>query len=69
MAQWVKDLALSLLGLRVRLGCEFDPSPNNFQLQKIHPKKKRKKKEGKKKNKEDLKQFNSILEGTKRRDH
>ena len=32
MAQWVKDLALSLLWLWLSLWCGFDPWPENFQV-------------------------------------
>ena len=38
MAQWVKDLALSLLWQ------EFDPWPGNFQMPWGQPKKKKKRK-------------------------
>ena len=46
---WVKDPALSLLWLRSRLWCRFDPWPWNFHMlqmwpKKIHIGKKRKKK-------------------------
>ena len=37
MAQWVKDLALSLLWLR------FHPRPGNFRMSQAQPKKKKKK--------------------------
>lgn len=29
MAQWIKNLALSLLWLRLQLGCRFSPWPGN----------------------------------------
>ena len=32
MAQWVKDLSLSLLWLRLRLWRVFDPWPRNFRM-------------------------------------
>ena len=38
VAQWVKDLALSLLWLR------FDPRPGNFHIPPVQPKKKKEKK-------------------------
>ena len=38
MAQWVRDLVLSLLWLRLLLWCEFDPWPGNFHMLQIGPK-------------------------------
>ena len=40
LAQWVKDLALSLLWLWLQLWCRFDPWPRNFCLLWVLPKKK-----------------------------
>jgi len=45
VAQWVKDLALSLLWLRSQLWCGFDPSPWNLCRLWLWPKKKKKKKD------------------------
>ena len=42
MAQWVKDLALSLLGLGSLLCCGFDPWPGNLCMPLARPKKKKK---------------------------
>ena len=45
MAQWVKDLTLSLLWLGSLLQCGFDPWPGKFRmLQDVARKKKKKKK-------------------------
>ena len=44
MAQWIKDLSLSLLWLWLLLWCGFDPWPGNFRML---PKEKRKEKEKK----------------------
>ena len=44
MAQWVMDLALSLLWLRLLLWLGFYPWPGNFYMPQEQPKKKRKKK-------------------------
>lgn len=44
MAQWAKDLALSLLWLESLLGCEFDPwsqEPRNFCMPQVEQKKKK----------------------------
>ena len=32
MAQWIKDLVLSLQQLGLQLWCGFDPWPRNFQV-------------------------------------
>ena len=45
MAQWVKDLALSLQGSRSLLWCRFVPWPGNFHKPPLRQKKR---KEGKK---------------------
>ena len=39
VAQWVKDLALSLLWLGLLLWCRFDPWPGNFCRPWVWPKK------------------------------
>ena len=39
MAQWVKDLALSLQQLRLLLWHRFDPWPRNFDVPQVWPKK------------------------------
>lgn len=44
VAQWVKNLALSLQRLRVLLWCGFDPRPGNFHMPRAWPKKREKKK-------------------------
>ena len=44
VAQWVKNLALSLQRLRVLLWCGFDPWPGNFHMPRAWPKKREKKK-------------------------
>ena len=48
MAQWVKDLALSLLWFRLLLWCQFDSWPRNFHMlwTQLKKKKKKKKKKG-----------------------
>ena len=38
VAQWVKDLALSLLWLRPLKWCRFDPWPGNFYMPWAPPK-------------------------------
>ena len=43
MAQWVKDLALSLLGLWLQLWLGFDPRLRNFHVLQMWPKNKQKK--------------------------
>ena len=43
MAQWVKQLVLSLLWLRPLLWRGFDPWPWNFHLLQMRPKEKKKK--------------------------
>ena len=43
MAQWVKDLALSLLWLWLLLWLGFDPWPGNFHMLQVWPKNKRQK--------------------------
>ena len=43
MAQWVKDLALSLQWLGPLLWCGFNPWPRNFHMPWAWPKKKKKK--------------------------
>ena len=45
MAQWVRDLALSLLWLGLLLWHGFDPWPGNFHMLCMWQKKKKKKKE------------------------
>ena len=35
MAQWFKDLALSLQQLRLLLGHGFDPRPRNFHMPQV----------------------------------
>ena len=45
MAQQVKDLALSLQGLRSLLWHEFHPWPENLQVLSMQAKKKKKEKE------------------------
>ena len=42
MAQWVKDLVLSLLWLRSLLCCRFNCWPRNFHMPWTQPKKKKK---------------------------
>ena len=42
MAQWVKDLVLSLQWLGLLLWCGFDPWPRNFHMLEVQPKKKKK---------------------------
>ena len=44
MAQWVKDLALSLQWLGSLLWHELDPEPGNFHMLQAQPKKGKKKK-------------------------
>ena len=39
MAQWVKDLALSLLWLWLQLWHRFDPRPGNFCMPWVWPQK------------------------------
>ena len=39
VAQWVKDLALSLLWLKLLLWLGFDLWPGNFHMLRAHPKK------------------------------
>ena len=51
MAQWVKDLALSLPWLWLLLWHGFDPLLENFHMTRVQPKKKKKKKKEKKKKK------------------
>ena len=43
MAQWVKDLVLSLLWLGSLLWHGFNPWPGNFRMPQVWPKKKKKK--------------------------
>ena len=43
MAQWVKDLALSLLWLGSLLWYHFGPWPGNFHVRGVQAKKKKKK--------------------------
>ena len=43
MAQWVKDLALSLLWLGLLLGRGFDSWPRNFRMLWAQPERKKKK--------------------------
>ena len=43
MSQWVKDLALSLLWLRLPLWHRFDPWPPNFHRPRAQPKEKKNK--------------------------
>ena len=54
VAQWVKDLALSLLWLGSLMWCGFHPWPGNFCTLWEQPKKKKKKKEKKEKEKKAL---------------
>ena len=42
VAQWVKDLALSLQQLRLLLWCMFSPWPEKFHMLQTWPKKKKK---------------------------
>ena len=49
VAQWVKDLALTLQWLRSLLWLGFDPCPGKFHMPLAQPKKKNKKKNQKKK--------------------
>ena len=42
MAQWVKDLVLSVQRLELLLWCGFDSSPRNFHMLQAQPKKKKK---------------------------
>ena len=42
VAQWVKDLALSLGQLRVLLRCGFNPWPRKFHMLQVWPRKKEK---------------------------
>ena len=44
MAQWVKNPALTLQGLRLLLWHRFDPWPRNFYISSSAAKKKKKKK-------------------------
>ena len=44
MAQWVKDLALSLQQLGFLLWLRFDPWPQELPLPRVQPKKKRREK-------------------------
>ena len=39
MSQWVKDLVLSLLWLRLLLWCRFNPWPRNFHVLQAWPNK------------------------------
>ena len=39
MAQWVKDLALSLLWLQLLQWCRFAPCPGNFFMLQARPEK------------------------------
>ena len=52
MAQWIKDLALSLLWLGMLLWLRFCSMPSNFLMPQVQPKKKRK--EGTNKRKDNL---------------
>ena len=51
MAQWVKDLVLSLLWLRSLLQHRFDPQPGNFRMPRVRPKKQQQKTKIQKSNK------------------
>ena len=64
MAQWVKDLALSLLWLGSRLWGRFGLWPRNFHMPWVWPKKRKKKKEKKReKNKKKLFFFGHFVRG------
>ena len=39
VVQWVKELVLTLLWLRLLLWRRFDPQPRNFRMARVWPKK------------------------------
>ena len=63
MAQWVKNPALTLQGLRLLLWHRFDPWPRNFYISSSAAKKKKKKTINNQVKKEKREAFPVVLNG------